>query len=520
MKSLKKLSILLLVALMISFFSFPVAAQPAGDAAGTTTGQDGQTATTEDGSSLGDLTYANMDPMNGFNLNTGFGILEGFTTSAKAAALYDLNSDSLIYSLEIDKQIYPASLTKLLCCLVAADYIEMDEMVTITPSAINAIAIEWDRTKDVVAGEVMPFYDLLHCILLDSSNESCNAVAEHVTNKLSGAPNIPEFVSMMNEKAKELGCTNTNCVNPHGLHETEHYTSVRDLILISREFLKNETLKEICYKINYMLPATNLQPERIVRTTNMLTSTYEALRYFYEPARGVKTGNTDAAGRNLISTAEHNGMNLLVIVTGCPTSIDDMNEWVLENFTEAKSLLVYGKKYFQYVTAFSEKTPVGEVTVENGSQESVFLLPAENQSIVLPLEYKKSDITTEITLNAGYALKAPFSEDDIVGTASIYYQGQFMDSVDVVPFTSVAERTKDISAEAPDTGFKLSFGLVLAILAGLLLIYYVISYVYLNINRRQRRKQQASSHGHNGNAQDPVIVTIIRNLLRNLRRRK
>ena len=139
---------------------------------------------------------------------------------------------------------------------------------------------------------------------------------------------------------------------------------------------------------------------------------------------------------------------------------------------------------------------------------------------MLPLEYEKSDITTDIQLNTGYTLKAPFSDEDIVGTASIYYQGVFMDSIDLVPFTSVAERTKDISAEAPDTGFKLSFGLVLAILAGLLLIYYVISYVYLNINRRQRRKQQASSHGHNGNAQDPVIVTIIRNLLRNLRRRK
>lgn len=512
MKSLKKISILLLVACMISFFSFPASAQPVEGGTGDTTGTGTDSiGLTED--QLGGLTFANMDPMNGYSQSTGFGILEGFQTSAKAAALYDLNSDSYIYSLEIDKQIYPASLTKLLCCLVAVDYIEMDEMVTVTASAINAIAIEWDRTKDVVAGEVMPFYDLLHCILLDSSNESCNAVAEHVTTKISGAPNIPEFVTLMNEKAKSLGCTNTNCVNPHGLHETEHYTSVRDLIFISREFLKNDTLREICYKINYMLPATNLQPERIVRTTNMLTSTYEALRYFYEPARGVKTGNTDAAGRNLISTAEHNGMNLLVIVTGCPTTIDDMNEWVLENFTEAKELLVYGKKYFQYSTAFSPKTPVGEVPVEGGTQESVFLLPAEKQSIVLPLEYKTSDITTDIKLNSGYSLKAPFEADDIVGTASIYYRGVLMDTVDLVPYTSVGERTKDISAEAPNTGFKVTFGLVLAILAGAMLIYYTFSYIYLNINRRRRRNEAAAGKRTTAK-QDPVIITIIKNLMR------
>jgi len=371
MKYSRIIALLFLIIMLLSSLSLSAYADPTEE--GTT--EEGAVPP-EDGT--GGIVV-NMDPMNGFQLSTGFGVLEGFTTTAKAAALYDLNSDSLIYSKEIDKQIYPASLTKLMTCLIAVEYLEMDDMVTASATAIQAVD-EWDRTG-ILVGETMPLFDMLHYVLLESANEGCNVIAEAV------AGDIPSFVEMMNAKAKELGCTNTNYMNTNGLPDNQHYTSVRDLILVSRAFLQNEELREICNKLKYEVPATNLQPPVIVRTTNMLTSTYETMRYYYEPARGVKTGNSTQAGRNLISTAEHNGMDLLVIVTGCPTTVDDMDEYVLHNFTEAKSLLVYGDEFFQYATAFSDKTPVAEVPVSGGTAESVFLIPAESQSIVLPLDF-------------------------------------------------------------------------------------------------------------------------------------
>lgn len=499
MKTSKLIALILMIALLCGLFSFSVSAQEP-DSNETTSGDEsGYTG-----------IVVNMDPMQGFQLNTGFGILEGFTTTAKAAALYDLNSHSLIYSKEIDKQIFPASLTKLMTCLIAVDYLDMDDPITASATAIQAVT-EWDRTG-IQIGETMPFYDLLHYVLLESANEGCNVIAEAVSGT------IPDFIELMNARAKELGCTNTNFMNAHGLHDDQHYTSVRDLIIISEAFLANEELKEICYKINYEVPATNLHPPTFVRTTNMLTSTYETMRYFYEPARGVKTGNTNQAGRNLISTAEHNGMNLLVVVTGCPTTVDDMDEFVLHNFTEAKSLFEYGDKYFQFATAFSAKTPVGEVPVTGGTQESVFLVPSVDESIVLPIDYSTSDITTDIQLKTGQALQAPLSSEDVVGTASVYYQGTLLGTVDVKPFTNVPERTTDsVSTEVQKNKVKVSFGFILLIITGLTLVYYIGSYIYLNINRKKRRREAAAGHRRTVKKHS-LLVTILENLLRKLKR--
>ena len=142
------------------------------------------------------------------------------------------------------------------------------------------------------------------------------------------------------------------------------------------------------------------------------------------------------------------------------------------------------------------------------------LLGNGNVTLTITASSQNDHSILDIKLNSGYSLQAPFDADDIVGTASIYYRGVLMDTVDLVPYTAVGERTRDITAEAPDTGFKVTFGLVLAILAGAMLIYYVLSYIYLNINRRRRRAEAAAGK-RPAASQDPVIVTIIKNLLRN-----
>ena len=156
-------------------------------------------------------------------------------------------------------------------------------------------------------GEIMSVENLLYCMLVSSGNDAANVLAEHV------AGTLPQFYEMMNRKADELGCVGTHFANAHGLHNENHYTTARDLYLITRSFVENEALMKIANTVSYVVPATNMTPnQRILNSTNYLISGTSTIKYIYTPARGIKTGTTTPAGYCLISSAEKNGMYLIL----------------------------------------------------------------------------------------------------------------------------------------------------------------------------------------------------------------
>ena len=436
--------------------------------------------------------FANPDTETVEVETAAFEAIDDFSVAGTSALLYEMNSGTILYAQNIHDRVYPASLTKVMTCMLALEHGSLTDMVTVSEAAIEAVAPDV-RTDTVQAGEVLSLEDLLYYVMLSSSNEGCNVVAEYV------AGSIEDFVTMMNDRAAEIGCTDTHFANPHGLHDDNHYTTAYDLMLITREALKNIEFETICTAIEHEISATNLQNARTLHTTNYLTTTYQSYRYYYAPARGVKTGYTDMAGRCLISTAANDDLRLLSVVTGCNTTAadDGTGEYIMGNFTETVKLFEYGFQHFEFATVLSSAVPIAEVPVENGSQSSVVIAPVQDTSVILPSGYDAEKITTEITLYGGHSIQAPLKAGDAVGLISVYYDGDLISESDITPITDVAsgsavyQTEEELSAsQNTASGNNIFAWKILLVPIILFIVGYVGYYIYSNVTRRRRRRKR------------------------------
>ena len=237
--------------------------------------------------------------------------------SAPSWVLFDETADWLIASHEPDTRRPLASTTKMMTALIAAERSSLDEMVTVSASAAEAGEAE----IGLVAGEVVSMGDLVSAILVRSANDAAAAIAEHVGGSIDG------FADLMNEKAAQMGLTNSHFVNPHGLDSPEHYSSAADLLEMARAILANPQLAAMVRSTSIDFPTAPDGTLRGGRSTNSLLESYDG-------AIGVKTGFTLQASLVLAAAAERDGRRLLVVVMG--------SEGVGGHFADATALLDYG----------------------------------------------------------------------------------------------------------------------------------------------------------------------------------
>lgn len=229
---------------------------------------------------------------------------QGPLIGAKAAILMDADTGAILYSKNINEPLYPASITKLMTCLIAVENCSLDEIITVNQSAIDANDSDGSHMS-LTAGEQLTLEELLHGILINSANEACNAVAEHI----AGSQDV--FVEMMNERAKELGCTNTHFVTTNGLHREEHFTTAHDMALIGQAFFEHEILCKLSCIPEYHIESNAYHEEHWLHSKNNL---YEGKPYYYESLVGSKTGFTSNSRQTLVSCAERNGMKLICVI--------------------------------------------------------------------------------------------------------------------------------------------------------------------------------------------------------------
>lgn len=254
---------------------------------------------------------------------------QGPSIAAESACLIEADSGVILYDKNMDKVEFPASTTKVLTCLVALENSTLDEMVTFSKEAVFGI----DRGSSNVGmdvGQKITMEEAIYCIMLASANEVAAAVAEHV------AGSVDAFCDMMNERAKELGCTNTHFANANGLPNDEHYTTAHDLALIAQAFNNNDTLVRIAGTRKYTVKATATQPD----TFDMVNhhKMYPGQKYAYEYISWGKTGFTIAARQTLVTVAEKNGFNLICVV---------MRDETPYQYTDTHDLLEYGFANFK-----------------------------------------------------------------------------------------------------------------------------------------------------------------------------
>ncbi len=230
---------------------------------------------------------------------------QGPQVYAQSAIVLDIDTGATLYAKNIDEELYPASITKVMTVLLAAENCSLDERVSFSHDAIWGI--ERDSTHiGIREGEVLSMEDCLYGMMLESANEVCLAVAEHISGS------VEDFVELMNEKAIELGCTHTHFANPNGLPNKKHKTTAHDMALIAQAAFKNETFRQVCGTLNWTIGATNMSgDERHLNQHHKMLKSNEP--YYYEYAVGGKTGFTKAALNTLVTFASKDNRNLVCV---------------------------------------------------------------------------------------------------------------------------------------------------------------------------------------------------------------
>ena len=372
-----------------------------------------------------------------------------YEAGCETALLLELNSGIVVYAKNAENTVYPASLTKIMTCMVAIQYAEkdLDKMVTVSETALEGIAEAGGEVR-LQAGERLPLRDLLYFLMVSSTNEAGNVIGEYV------AGDIPSFVSLMNKTAQSLGCTGTHFANTHGLHDPNHYTTARDLSIITRKALTYETFREICNTAEYTVQATNLSNKRKLTSTNSLilkdgnrylSDNGKYYSYYLKNAFGIKTGYTSAAGRCVISRASDENMDLLCIIMGAQTRLMSDGSVRYDNFVEAKKLFNYGFSNFAYAKiAVAGISPMYPVSVEYAKDKrGVVLIPSTDVNCLLPQEYDKEKVTTRYELKDSKGLTAPLEQGQKVGTLYVSYNGTVVGYTDLETLTAVEELPVD-----------------------------------------------------------------------------
>jgi D-alanyl-D-alanine carboxypeptidase len=261
---------------------------------------------------------------------------KGPSIHAEAAIVMEADTGTILYAKDIEEKQYPASITKILTTLVVLENSQLNEEITYSYHATHSI----DPGSSSIArteGEILTVEESLYGLMLASANECANALAEHV------AGSSEAFAELMNAKAKELGCTDSNFITPNGIHDENHYTSAHDMALIAQAFFSNEMLAKMSCTTSYHVPQTATQPreDMIVWAKSKLLPGKE---YEYEHLIGTKTGYTDDARQTLVSCAQKDGMKLVCVI---------LKEETPSQFTDTIELFNYGFDNF-YASSVAE----------------------------------------------------------------------------------------------------------------------------------------------------------------------
>lgn len=413
-----------------------------------------------------------------------------YTGNVKAALLYDLNSDSLVFAQNIDEQLYPASLTKVMTCLLTLEMVDdLDTVVTVTKEGLKGqqpggsnVALKVD--------EQMTVRDLLYCLMVKSGNDAASVLAIH------NSGSIEAFVEDMNRRAAELGCAGTHFVNPHGLHHDEHYTTARDMARIVKQAMQYPIFEEIFTTKEYTVPATNLSEARELKTTNYLIRSNGYPIVTDSRVLGGKTGNTSKAGRCLVALSEKEGMRLISVILGAKAVYGEDNYTFLRygNFEETSNLLNFACKRFTTMQVLSPSQVAGQFAV-SGGEHNAFGTISAGMSAVVPQGSDYNTIRYEYTLTED-GLTAPVAKDQKLGVVRVWYGNVCLAQQDLLSAADVAVEKKPVQSQMPvpeetlgrwDGVLKIALGVVAA-----LFVFVMVIRIGNTVKRRRRRKKNAA----------------------------
>lgn len=337
--------------------------------------------------------------------------------NAKSAILIEASTGEIMWEKNAHEKLAPASMTKMMSMLLVVESIDKgnlkwDQMITVSENASkmggSQILLE--------TGEQMSVEDLFKGVAVASGNDAVVALGEAI----GGSEEM--FVKMMNDRAKELGLTETNFKNPHGLDEENHYSSAHDMAMIGKELVKHKKVLEY----------TGIYEDYLRKGTSKefwLVNTNKLVRFF-KGVDGLKTGYTDTAGYCLTATIEKDGMRLISVVMGEPEATT--------RSSETTGLINYGFSMYSLEKMLTTSSNLGNAKVYQGENEYVTLQPLKDVSILNNKNKEKRNVTYTLDIKT---IKAPVKKGEIVGKLNVIENGKTIDKIDVTVKENVKKAT-------------------------------------------------------------------------------
>ena len=330
---------------------------------------------------------------------------------ADAAILIESGTGRVIYEKNADQVRPPASMTKMMTCILGLEQLPKNTLIPLSNAAIYAE----DNSFQWAPGDVMQADELLLGMMMVSDNGAAIAIAQTVSGS------VPQFAAMMNEKAAELGCFNTNFVNPNGLPNRNHYSTARDMAKIAMYGMKMPAFRRIVSAIeepiHWSSPSSKMD---IAITTN------EMLEY-YTGMNGIKTGWTNAAGGCFAGSAMRGSTELIAIVMHSPDTHT--------RFNDTAKLLDYGFDVVKMSKVLNKDRVSKTVLVENGVQATIHVRPLEDLNF--PLFEGEDTSKLKIVYELPKVVEAPIRKGKTLGYARLKYDGEVVASVPMLAEESV-----------------------------------------------------------------------------------
>ena len=395
--------------------------------------------------------------------------------SSPTALLIEESTNTIIYEKNSNVKMYPASTTKILTALLTLEKGNLTDVVTVSSEAVDELEggyvtmyvgkMLYDRVRE---GEKLTVEQLLNILLVPSGNVAGNILAEYVSGSMS------KFVSLMNTRAKELGCTNSHFTNTYGKHDDNHYTTAHDLYLITKAAMKYDVFREIVSKTSYVLEPTNRHSknDRTLYSTNDLIKPTSSS--YYEYAIGIKTGFTSQAKDCLVSAATKNNMTFYAVVLGSEKN----SSGISYRYIDTKKMYDFAFKNYLFRTVKSKNAIIDTVEVPGGTHDTKKLNVIIDSTIsaLINSDDAYTSFVPTITLNE---LSAPISQGQVIGNISYTINGKIYTS-DLIAETSVEKSYMFIVVD---------IGIVLAILV-------IIKFAFTPKKRKKVKKSKKSSKNY------------------------
>lgn len=400
---------------------------------------------------------------------------EVLSLSGEGAILIDVDTSEILYEKNPHKKLYPASTTKIMTGILALEYGDFKDIVTVDQEVVDLT----DGTHIALEpGEKLSLEHLVNALLIESANDAALAIAKHISGS------IEEFSKLMNEKAKSIGALNTNFVNPNGLPNENHMTTAYDLALMAKYAMENEQFKNIVKNYTYTIPITNKKTEeRHLKSANKILYSNEKIDVNgkltpikYEGVNGVKSGYTHAAQQCLVTSFEKNGHKLIAVV---------LKSEGKNIYSDIHKLLNYGQENFEKIQIGYAGKFIDNFNVENGTLPFVPGI-TKSDSYFIVSKNDKNKIKEKIITEEN--LEAPITKEQVLGKVQYLLDNKVIGETEIIS-------TIDVDKQPVPSLFQKLLSKWYIFIFILLIIGRILS-LNNKMKRKKLRRKRASLYGY------------------------